>query len=463
MALKALMIRRSLDGKRNQLVDLRKKDAEFQTRETELEASIAEAVTDEEIAAVTEAVDQFDADKKAHDEAVATLEGEIASLEEELRQAEANPPQRSADPAPATTPINHERMNETMNTRTKFFGMTMQERDNFVGNEEVKNFLQRARELSTQKRAVTGAELAIPTIVLDLMRENVGDYSKLYKYVRVRNIKGKARQNVMGAIPEGIWTEMCGSLNELDISFGNVEMDGYKVGGFIAVCNATLEDSDIALATELITALLQAIGLGLDKAILYGTGTKMPLGILPRLAQTEDPKDTKVNVAWKNLSASNVIAITGKTDLALFKDLITASGAAKGKYSRGTKFWAMNETTHTTLLANSLGINAAAAITAGMNNTMPVIGGNIEELSFMPDGVIVGGYGDLYLLVEREGAQVGQSEHVRFTEDQTVFKGTARYDGAPVIADGFVAIGISGTKPAANAVSFTVDKANTTA
>lgn len=462
MALKALMIRRSLDGKRNQLADLRKKDAEFQARETELEASINEAVTDEEVAAVTEAVDQFDADKEAHDEATATLEGEIASLEEELRQAEANPPQRSAVPAPTTTPNNHERMNETMNTRTKFFGMTMQERDSFMGDEEVKSFLQRARELASQKRAVTGAELAIPTIVLELMRENVGSYSKLYKYVRVRKIKGKARQNVMGAIPEGIWTEMCGSLNELDIAFGNVEMDGYKVGGFIAICNATLEDSDIALATELITALLQAIGLGLDKAIIYGTGTKMPMGILPRLVQTEDPKNTKVNVPWANLSGSNVVAITGKTDLALFQALITASGAAKGKYSRGSKFWAMSETTKTTLLANSLGINAAAAITAGMNNTMPVIGGNIEELSFIPDGVIVGGYGDLYLLVEREGAQVGQSEHARFTEDQTVFKGTARYDGAPVIAEGFVAIGISGTKPSATAVTFTVDKANTT-
>ena len=87
MALKALMIRRSLDGKRNQLADLRKKDAEFQTRETELEASINEAVTKEEEAAVTEAVEQYDADKKAHDEAVATLEGEIANLEEELHYA----------------------------------------------------------------------------------------------------------------------------------------------------------------------------------------------------------------------------------------------------------------------------------------------------------------------------------------------------------------------------------------
>ena len=78
----------------------------------------------------------------------------------------------------------------------------------------------------------------------------------------------------------------------------------------------------------------------------------------------------------------------------------------------------------------------------------------------MPDGVIVGGHGDLYLLVERDGGQVSQSEHAHFVEDQTLFKGTGRYDGAPVIAEGFVAVSISGTAPSATAVTFTQDKAN---
>ena len=39
-------------------------------------------------------------------------------------------------------------------------------------------------------------------------------------------------------------------------------------------------------------------------------------------------------------------------------------------------------------------------------------------------------------------------------------KGTARYDGAPVIAEAFVAIGVNGTTPTAD-MSFAEDKANT--
>lgn len=458
MALKTLMLRRSINNKRKELETLRARDAEFQSREAELETAINEAETEEQETAVAAEVEKFETERNEHEGAKTRLENEIANLENELSEEETKAPERSA----ATK--NETRKDDfTMNTRTKFFGMNVQERDAFVKRDDVKEWLQRVRDLAQQQRAVSGAELTIPTVVLDLMRENVGSYSKLYKYVRVRKIKGKARQNVMGTIPEGVWTEMCASLNELDISFGNVEMDGYKVGGFIAICNSTLEDSDLSLATEIINALLQAIGLGVDKAILYGKGTKMPMGIMTRLVQAADPKNAKVNVPWKNLSESNVLAITGKTDLALFKALIEASGAAKGKYSRGAKFWAMNSTTHTKLLANSLGVNSGAAIAAGMNNTMPVIGGAIEELEFIPDDVIIGGYGDLYLLVEREGAAVSRSEHARFLQDQTVFKGEARYDGQPVIAEGFVAIGIAGEKPTADAVSFAEDKANAAA
>ncbi len=455
MALKTIMLRRKIDLKKKDREALREKDKEFETREAELETAIAEAQTQEEQDTVAAEVERFEADKKTHTDAVSTLEREIEELEQELEEAEANEPKRSA------TPAEKERKEEMkMNTRMKFFGMNHQERDAFLANDEVKNWLQRTRELAQQKRAVTGAELGIPTIVMDVMRENAGEYSKLYKYLRVRKLKGKARQNVMGTIPEGIWMEMTGALNELDISFGNVEMDGYKVGGFIAVPNSTLEDSDLVLATELITALLQAIGLGLDKAVIYGVGTKMPMGILPRLAQTEKPENSKVNVPWKDLHESNMLVLSGKTDLALFKAIIEASGAAKGTYSRGQKFWAMSETTHTKLLANALGVNSAAAITAGMNNTMPVIGGTIEELSFMPDGLIVGGYGDLYALVEREGGNIAQSDQNRFVEDQTVFRGYGRYDGAPVIAEGFVAMDINGNAINPTAVTFAVDKAN---
>lgn len=455
MALKVLMLRKKLDEANKQMAKLRETEKSFETREAELATAIEEASTEEEQKTVEDAVTEFETERAQNTNDISALTETIAQIEADIATEEARQD---------TTPKEEERKEvKPMSTRSKIFAkLNMEQRAAMFEQQDVKDFLARAREAITNKRAITNAGLLIPKVFLGLLRENIEDYSKLYKHVYVRPVNGTAREVVMGTIPEGVWTEMCATLNELSLGFNDVEVDGYKVGGFFAICNATLEDSDIDLAGEILTALAQAIGLALDKAILYGTGTKMPLGVVTRLAQTEEPATySDTERAWVDLHTSNIISISAaNTDGSkLFKNIILASGAAKGKYARGEKVWCMNETTRTRLLAEGLSINAAGAIVSGMNGTMPVVGGVAEVLSFIPDNVIIGGYFELYLLAERAGTRLAQSEHVRFIQDQTVFKGTARYDGKPVIAEGFVAIGINGVTPTA-AMTFASDTAN---
>lgn len=456
--LKAIMLRKKLSEVTKKLTDAREKAKELATREKELEAAIDEAQTEEEKEAVNQEVEQYEKDKAENEESVRNLEQEVSDTEKELADLEEK--QRQAAPAADTTKRGEDTV-KTMTTRKKFFGMNNQERDAFLAREDVHTFLERVRTLGTENRSITNAELTIPDVMLELLRENIEGYAKLYKYVNVKSVPGKARQNIQGTIPEGVWTEMYAALNELSLSFNNTEVDGYKVGGYLVINNAVLKDSDVNLAETIVTALGQAIGLALDKAILYGKGTKMPLGIVTRLAQAAKPESYPETArTWVDLSSTNIKSIAAdKTGVELFKEIIKASGAAKGKYSTGTRFWAMNETTKTTLVSEALSFNAAGAIATGMNDTMPIIGGTIETLDFIPDNVIIGGYGDLYLLAEREGTSIAQSEHVKFLEDQTVFKGTARYDGIPSIAEGFVAIGISGTKPTSD-MTFADDTVN---
>ncbi len=393
----------------------------------------------------------------------ADLQATIEKLQSELD--ELNSRAKDADKADKPGFSAQKREEEKKMETRKFFGMNAQERDAFFKDEGVAQLLTTVRSCGKQKRAIEGGDLTIPTVMLGLIRENVQNYSKLYKHVAVRNIRGNGRILISGAVPEAVWTEMCGALNELELRFTQASVGGYKVGGYIAICNALLEDSDVALATEIINALGQAIGLALDKAILYGTGTNMPMGIVTRLAQTADPGTAPEGTRpWENLSATNVQKLTaGLEDLKLFKAIVKAAGAAKGKYSSGAKFWAMNENTKATLMVNAMSINAAGAIVTGMNQQMPIIGGVIEELSFIPDNVVIGGFGDMYLLAERSGTAIAQSEHVRFIEDQTVFRGRARYDGVPVIPEAFVAFDIAGGTVNAKAVTFVEDKANAAA
>lgn len=462
MALKVLLLRKKLTDMQTSLADLERTAQGFETREAELAADIEAAQTDEERSVVEAAVESFDQERSQNTTAIEQLRTDIADMERQIREAEETSRQARSGRDEHNDKREDDMTMHNAETRTRFFGMTAQQRDAFMARDDVKEFLQRVRELSHEKRSVTGAELLIPTVMLDLLRQNISEYSKLISKVNLRSVPGKARQTVAGAIPEAVWTEMCAKLNELAVSFTAVEVDGYKVGGFIAICNAVLEDSDISLAQEIITSLGASIGYALDKAIIYGTGTKMPLGIVPRLAQSVKPDNYPATARpWADLHTSNVITITAanSTGVKLFQSVLKAFGAAKSKYSRGVKFWAMNETTYNTLMAESMSINATGAVVSGMNGTMPVVGGDVVLLDFIPDNNIIAGYGDLYMLAERAGTSLAQSEHALFTEDQTVFKGTARYDGLPVIAEGFVAIGINGTAPTTS-VSFAEDSAN---
>lgn len=467
MALKALLLRGKLDMKKKELEQLREKTKEFETREAELETAINEMTEEtpevdrKEIERQTE---EFETQKTDHEKSVNDLEDEIRKIEGELDSEEQQ--QRSTAGGVAAE-AGKERGNNTMvnmmSNRTNFFGMTMQERDAFFLRQDVKDFLAQVRTCIKEKRAIDNVGLTIPEVMLELLRAKVETTSKLIGIVSKRPVAGTARQRIMGTIPEAVWTEMCASLNELSLGFNDIEVDGYKVGGFFAVCNAILEDNDVNLATEIINALGKAIGKALDKAILYGTGVKMPLGIVTRLAQTVKPSGYS-NTAreWKDLSTGHIITGSGATGIKLFQEIVSAVGVIENDYSDTGLAFMMNKKTHMALTVQSMDKNLNAAIVAGISTQMPVIGGSIIELPFIPDDDIIFGYMDMYLLAERAGTSIGQSEHVRFLEDQTVFKGTARYDGTPVIAESFAVMNIKGTAPKTS-VDFPEDLANKTA
>ena len=491
MALRQLMLTRKIASLREKLSgltakrdELAKQRSAMKTRENELEAAVKEitAETEQEVkdeveAAVAEfeaEVAQVEEQQAETEQAVADLQAEIDQLQSELDEINKKVDGEGSDEGEAPPAVEEEdaamdgrserKGRKPMNTR-KLFG-TAQQRAALFARDDVKQFAQRVRKLGKEKRAVSGGELTIPEILLPMIREQVEEHSKLLRYVNIVSVRGTARENVMGTVPEAIWTEMCAKLNELTLSFNDVEVDGYKVGGYIPVCNALLEDNDVNLVSQILFALARAIAIAVDKAILYGVGTKMPLGIVTRLAQTEQPEGYPETArAWVDLHTSNIITInaTNSTGIKLYQSLMAAFGAAKKKYGAGGKFWAMNEATHMKLVAEALSFNANGAIVAGVNETMPVIGGDIVELDFIPDNVIIAGYGELYLLAERAGIAIGSSEHYLFVEDKTVFKGTARYDGEPAIAEGFVAIGIAGATVKADAVTFAKDAANAAA
>ena len=467
--LKLLAMQKKRSAKQVELKDLRAKRTKLRADEQALEEQIN--ALDEITPDLEEQVDTLSTQISETNDAIEAVLAELETIDETITELEnqpepAEPAARSAAPAAAPATARRSAVSgANFNCRSRCF-QSRADMTAFYERSDVKGFLDRLRTLGgSGRRSVKGADLTIPTVMLELIRENLSEYSKLITRVRLRSVSGTARQNVTGKVPEGVWTEMCANLNELEFAFTQVEVDGYKVGGYIPVCNAVLEDSDLNLGEEIMQMLMRAIGKALDKAIVYGTGPsgKMPVGIVTRLAQTSQPAYWGADQGtWTDLHSSHVLQLDlgAQSGVGFFTPLLAGMGKAEPDYSDDKPTWIMNRTTHMAIVGKGLAFDAAGALVSGIRDAMPVENGEIVELDFIPDNDIVGGFLDCYLLAERDGGTFASSEHVRFIEDQTVFKGTARYDGQPVIGEAFVAMNINNTA-VTTTMAFAPDYANT--
>lgn len=465
MALKVLVLRKRIEPLQAELEQLRTAASSFEAREAELEQAINEAATDEEREVVETLVSEFEQTRETNASEQARISGEIAELEKQIAEIEAaGKTARSAEPGADVKKRSDSVANTSTNTWVlRALGETPEQRASLVAREDVKEFLTRVRGFRRAASSVTGAELGVPDILMGVMRDSTARYSKLIGYVTLRPLAGKGRQNVAGTVPEGIWTEAVAAVNELIIIFTQVELDEYKVGGFVQIPNSSLEDdSDLQLLSTIVDYLGQAIGRALDRAIVYGTGKKMPVGFVTRLAADSQPAWWGKNQgAFTNLSTSNILTLdlAASSGKEFFSPILAAMGIAEPNYATGAPVWIMNRKTHTDLMCRCLEFNAAAALVSGVSNEMPVLGGKIVELEFMADHDIAGGFLSLEVISERSGAKIAYSDAPMFLEDCTVFKGTQRYDGKPVRGEAFVLLNYANTAPT-KTVTFPSDTAN---
>lgn len=472
--LKQLLITKKIEAKRAELDRLKTARAELDEkrkaltiREEELAAAVAEITedtTDEDRATVDAAVAEFEAQvteadqaEAANEEAQVSLQTEIDGLERELDELNER---ATAQAAPNTAETREERNDHFMN---KFLSLNPEQTRAFFADDGVKNFLDEVRSAMQEKRAIKNAGLLIPDTMLGMVREEIARQSKLLPFVNLRRVGGTARMNIMGKIPEAVWTEMCANINQIDLQFSQTEVDGYKVGAAVVVCNAILEDSDIALASEIVSAISTAIAKALDKAILFGTGTKTPIGIATRLAASSQPAwwgtndPTFTDLHTSHVKTENIFASTG---VAFMQALVADLALAKPVYSSEGLFWCMNRKTHLDIMARCLAFDASAAMVSN-TNLFPIVGGTIVEFEDdeLADYEIIGGFGGNYLMAERAGIQLASSTEYLFLQDQTAFKGTARYDGKPLAGEAFVIVNYANTSPT-TAKDFAEDEAN---
>ncbi len=476
MALKQLLVAQKLKDLRAKKDELAQaiaateaKRAAWRERESRAEAALAE-MTDETTAEERAAFDAECAEIEEEDKAI-TAEEEAnstraAELEEKISAAEAeekelkDKAQAAREQKPAEKPAENNTRGgvEMMNYTDERARRTAEIRE-ICKNDEVRNFLGVIKE----KRAVAGAAYTIPKVMLPLVVEAISRNSKLLKHVNYDDISGEGLVNVLAAAPEAVWTATTGKINEVTLTVNQIQTAGSKLGAFVPVPNPYLEDSAEDLAGIVIDQLGQGNGYALDKGILYGTGSNMPVGIATRLAATAAPAWWQASMpTFTDLHASHIgkLSAASVKGAALYQEAVGILGTAEQKHlGKGGLFWAMSQATYMKLKQELISINAVGALVTGADMIMPVLGGAVELLDFVPANNIIGGWGQDYKLIRRRGIQIAASEHAQFVEDNTLYKCTSRWDGMPIAGEAFAIFSLT-TTAAATTVTFATDTAN---
>lgn len=420
MALRQIMLAKKIEQRKSALEQLLEQERSLQARSSELESAIEEATTPEEEAAVTEEVEKYESDKAELEGKKTTLESEIADLEGELEQLNSKVPSNSTR---SRTNNENERGLEGMN---RLQVRELLKSGEYYKRSEVVEFYEQFKNL----RAVTGGELTIPEIVVNRIMDIMGDFTTLYPLVDKIQVKGTTRILIDSDTTAATWIEQAAPIPTGDVgTITNVDFDGFKVGKVTFVDNYLLQDSIINLDAYVTKKIARAIAKALDLAIIKGTGAanKQPTGIIP------------------NIPAGNQKSVLG--DANLLKSLIKNIGLIDtGDDSVGEIVAVMKRSTYyNRLVEYSIQVDSSGNVVGKLPNLKnpDLVGLRVVFNNNMDEDKVLFGDFSQYTLVERENITIDSSTHVKFTEDQTAFRGKGRFDGKPVKPAAFAIVTIT--------------------
>lgn len=230
------------------------------------------------------------------------------------------------------------------------------------------------------------------------------------------------------------WKAEAAELDPSKMIFKQQQTDLHKLTGLAYASEEMLEDLP-AMASYISQGFADEFTFKIDDAILNGTGTNMPMGILSasNTALVTIPKES--GQAAGSLVLNNILKMW---------NAMPAANRARAK-------WYINQDLEIVLY--QLLVNTGSTATEGLtvNNGMPIfIPAN--SLSNAPNGMLlgrpivpveqcsaVGAVGDIvladlsqYRWIDKSGINAQTSIHVRFLYDETAFRFTYRAGGRPI-------------------------------
>jgi len=220
------------------------------------------------------------------------------------------------------------------------------------------------------------------------------------------------------------WVNEAGTKNKSKPAFRQISLKLEKLIGLCYATDELLQDAK-ALETVIKQGFAEEFGFKIDDAIINGTGTGQPLGLMNSGALVTQAKETGQDAA--TLVAENIDKMWNR---------MPAKLRVKAK-------WYINQDVESEFpkMAYKVGTAAIAAFVPPKDIGSKAPAGTLKGRPVVPieQAQALGTKGDIifanlqeYLLIEKGPMEAAQSIHVRFINDETTYRFVYRVDGQPL-------------------------------
>ena len=239
-----------------------------------------------------------------------------------------------------------------------------------------------------------------------------------------KTITTQAERKIPIAVGHSVaqWTEENAAYTESNPTFGQKQIDAYKLTDLIRVSTELLQDSAFPLEPYIRDEFVRAFGVAEEEAFCVGNGTKQPTGIFT------------ANGGEVGVTAAGATAIT-------VDELISLIYSLKSPYRRNAKFFMHDSTV--ALIRKLKDGNGAYLWQPSIQQGEPdrLLGYPLYTSPYVPEvkaGALTVAFGDFknYWIADRAGRTVQRLNELYAGNGQVGFIATERVDGKVILPEG---------------------------
>lgn len=305
-----------------------------------------------------------------------------------------------------------------------------------------------AMKSSNPKQALTELDVVMPKTTIDAVFEDLTENHPLLDAVNFQNTSGLIEYLVnTNGNQLATWNVLTSEIvTELTSGFKKVNMQLNKLSAFLPVAKDMLDLGPVWLDRYVRVVLAEALALGLEEAIINGTGKNQPIGMVRQVGDgvtvTDGVYPEKTPVAVTDLSP------------AAYGELIAGMAKAPNGKSR-----TVNEVI---MLVNPVDylkkIMPATTIRGSdgtyISNILPFPTRIIQSIQIKENRAVIGLAKRYFMGVgTAKSGKMEYSDEYKFLEDERVYMVKLYGHGEPLDNNAFVVADITGLKPAVQLVS----------